>query len=64
MNIYKEIFLDCETNNKSDNKIIELSSSTNSNINAAKNKNLNNSFQNKPEKKGFTYSFDYFIVNW
>ncbi len=64
MNIYKEIFLDCEFNNKSDSRIIELLSSTNSNINTAKNKNINNQIYNKQEKKGFTCSFDYFIVNW
>jgi len=64
MNIYKEIFLDCETNNKSDNRIIELLSSLNTNANINQNKNNNNSIFNKQEKKGFTISFDYFIVNW
>lgn len=59
MNIYKEIFLDCENDNKSD-KVIELISSSNS----IQNKNYSNSLYNNKEKKGFTCSFDYFIVNW
>ncbi len=58
MNFYKEIFLDFENNSKINPFVYNLYSSENS-------KNFKEeNIQRKKTKKGFSYSFDFYIVQW
>jgi len=58
MNYYKETFLDFENNSKITPLVyILFSADSNKNI---KDENI----QRKITKKGFTYSFDFYIIQW
>ena len=60
MNFYKEIFLDFESNCKINPQVYNLFSVDNNNKRQARNDNITR----RISKKGSTFAFDVFIVQW
>ena len=62
MNYYKEIFLDYDITSNINEQIFDFSSS--SDKRPSEDYSGIESISKKNPKRGFTYSFDYYIVHW